>query len=262
MDSSNIDRHIIGIDIDDAVEGQYIICSYCNTLSDHSWGFQIDYVSRPMLWCPGCEARCFLDLPLLDKGYFEDKSVVSFMENNIEIPKEQIREMEDNITIDIGYGGDETFDDMLNKCKFYYVKCLYIESIINDETSNLVITEELPYQKKFEFMEKLKRNRSNMSIGFDGEKNKYNQDIHKDIDYNKNLLSEYKLKFYDYCDLDFDDIEQFDKGLYLPCNSYNASNPDIDYPTHYSLDHDGIYIYCKCINVLDNKITIEQYSGD
>jgi len=60
-------------------------------------------------------------------------------------------------------------------------------------------------------------------------------------------MIEYNIKEENY-DEDEEQI-QYDNSirfnLSLPCNSYDAENPEIEYPENFQLDHDGVFVYLQ-----------------
>lgn len=246
FDKSKIYLIIIG---NNEWEDVFIICPYCNEIAGCGAfgiadGFELDdYVTKPMLWCDSCGARCMFDttcdeLLRTDPYYINVPGRVKKL-GHISLFFKMYPHLESKIKNKI-----YTEENINNSKIFYEVNLLKINRVVNWKLVHYIKSAE-------EFVKCIN---SNISLPTPSQ-----EDLRRFIasNYDKKIADEIGLN-----DAWITDTSLMQLGI--ECGTYNAERPIRPYPKNFYLDHDGVYVNleCSCIRDKKEKILYENYWGD
>lgn len=236
-----------------------LICGFCNELSDL---VDYDYVTKPMLWCNGCGSRSILDLDLSQQKTNEGYDL-STMEK---ISDTKTRNLLDNMKCKYNPYNLSIEEIKRDSTELFYVPSLYITRVIGDNMMRYRATREIGQENINEVLNSHYMTEKNYIWG----------------EFDKNLMEKYGVvkikKTGDEDDNDDEDADDSDDENSISsaiqenkmteelakfaavCNSYDAEQPQNEYPKGVDLSHDGIYVAVETVKNGVKKW--EMYWGD
>lgn len=183
------------------------VCPYC--YSCRRGDFQIeDYVTKPMLWCSECGARCVTSLTMPS--------------HNMSTASPQLPTVGEwrFVLMRCPLATVKSKDLNLEHYLFYCVSLLKIMRVMNAELSEFTADRSLSQGWIRDFVEGGYNEEFGLMLGIKKRTGKY--PAYEDED------------------------TEVDMSLSLDCRSYNAALPKNPYPSNYELRHDGVYVNLEC----------------